>query len=43
MATYSNLFIDQGSTFNFTIDLEKTSGDYDLITPDPNTLYIITL
>jgi len=26
MATYSNLFIDQGSTFNFTIDLEKTSG-----------------
>ena len=26
MATYSNLFIDQGSTFKFTIDLEKNTG-----------------
>ena len=26
MATYSNLFIDKGSTFKFTIDLEKNTG-----------------
>ena len=26
MATYSNLYIDKGSTFKFTVDLEKTSG-----------------
>ena len=27
MATYSNIFIDQGSTFTFTVDLnEATSG-----------------
>ena len=26
MATYANLFIDKGSTFKFTIDLEKNTG-----------------
>jgi hypothetical protein len=26
MATYSNLYIDKGSTFKFTVDLEKSTG-----------------
>jgi hypothetical protein len=30
MATYSNLFIDQGSDFNFTVDLSTTTGAVDL-------------
>ena len=30
MATYSNLFIDQGSDFSFTVDLSKTTGSIDL-------------
>ena len=30
MATYSNLFIDQGSDFNATIDLSQTTGSLDL-------------
>ena len=30
MATYSNLFIDQGSNFNATIDLSQTTGSLDL-------------
>ena len=30
MATYTNLFIDQGSNFSFTIDLEQTVGTLDL-------------
>jgi hypothetical protein len=30
MATYSNLFIDQGSDFNATIDLSQTTGSLNL-------------
>tara|TARA_R110002050_G_scaffold43565_2_gene104249 strand:- start:576 stop:923 length:348 start_codon:yes stop_codon:yes gene_type:complete len=30
MATYSNLFIDQGANFNVTIDLAQTAGTLDL-------------
>ena len=30
MATYSNLYIDQGSNFNATIDLSQTTGSLDL-------------
>lgn len=30
MATYSNLYIDQGSDFNATIDLTQTTGSLDL-------------
>ena len=30
MATYSNLYIDQGSDFNFTVDLSTTTGSLDL-------------
>jgi len=30
MATYSNLYIDQGSDFNATIDLSQTTGSLDL-------------
>ena len=30
MATYANLFIDQGSDFNFTLDLSTTVGLLDL-------------
>ena len=30
MATYSNLYIDQGSDFNFTVDLTSTVGSTDL-------------
>tara|TARA_B110000483_G_scaffold221375_1_gene277290 strand:+ start:447 stop:782 length:336 start_codon:yes stop_codon:yes gene_type:complete len=30
MATYSNLYIDQGSDFNFTVDLTPTVGSTDL-------------
>ena len=30
MATYSNLFIDQGSNFSATIDLSQTTGSLDL-------------
>ena len=30
MATYSNLYIDQGSDFNFTVDLTPTVGSIDL-------------
>ena len=30
MATYSNLFIDQGSNFSATIDLSQTAGSLDL-------------
>tara|TARA_A100001011_G_scaffold390969_1_gene475450 strand:+ start:564 stop:896 length:333 start_codon:yes stop_codon:yes gene_type:complete len=30
MATYANLFIDQGSDFSSTIDLSQTSGTLDL-------------
>jgi uncharacterized membrane protein YkoI len=27
MATYSNLYVDKGSTFNITIDVEKNTGN----------------
>jgi len=30
MANYSNLFVDQGSDFNFTVDLIPTVGSIDL-------------
>lgn len=30
MATYSNLFIDQGSDFNATVDLSQASGSLNL-------------
>lgn len=30
MATYKNLFIDQGSDFSFSVDLEPTIGSLDL-------------
>ena len=30
MATYSNLFIDQGSNFNATVDLSQTVGTLNL-------------
>jgi hypothetical protein len=30
MATYSNLFIDQGSDFNFSVDLTSAAGSVDL-------------
>jgi hypothetical protein len=30
MATYSNLYIDQGSDFDFTVDLSTTTGTLDL-------------
>ena len=30
MATYSNLYIDQGSDFNANIDLTQTAGSLDL-------------
>ena len=30
MATYSNLFIDQGSDFSFTVDLSSTTGSLNL-------------
>lgn len=30
MATYSNLFIDQGSDFSFTLNLESAIGSLDL-------------
>lgn len=30
MATYSNLFIDQGSDFSFSVDLTTTTGAVDL-------------
>lgn len=30
MATYSNLFIDQGSDFNFRVDLTTAAGSVDL-------------
>lgn len=30
MATYSNLFVDQGSDFSFTLNLESTIGSIDL-------------
>lgn len=30
MATYSNIFIDQGSDFGMTVDLEQSTGTLDL-------------
>jgi hypothetical protein len=30
MATYSNLYIDQGSDFNFSVDLSSTTGPVNL-------------
>jgi hypothetical protein len=30
MATYSNLFVDQGSDFSFSLNLESTIGPFDL-------------
>lgn len=30
MATYSNLFVDQGSDFSFTLNLESSIGSLDL-------------
>lgn len=30
MATYSNLYIDQGSDFSFSVDLTTTTGSIDL-------------
>jgi hypothetical protein len=30
MATYSNLFLDQGSTFSFSVDLSTESSSVDL-------------